>query len=988
MVNFKKPFFKIIVVILFLFSFVFVIKNYDLFYIFPFSGNYSIENCNFVSFNENENKVIDNKSGLELIKLNKNNEIEFFKKAGVSPVEDFKSVYANRIDDNDNIYTYDLELASNQKIKEESILKFNKNGKLIKNIFRNKSVSENKGIAQILVIKNEFYYVYNNENEFYVKNSLNEVVRKFVFNTELVLCYEFSDLENIILLTKNGYFYKLKPDNSTEIIYDSNKHIGSVPINFAVLEDGTIAYSDIGTRQLAIIRNGSHEREVILDTDENYEERPVYLYLEAKGNADKIKIMATNGNNILNYNSEEKKTEILDKLSFSSSFLFSYCIFIICTTFLLIFIAYISFFIFKKIYISNSFVAKISALIITGTVLITGIFCLISFQSFDARLINEIKKRSEVVSLFIRKELPYEKIEKIKNNSQYTDKDYKDIVNSVKNIFEKYQSITSNFYCVLYKTTHENKVVSVIYDLNATYPTLMPSYNYEEDSDEYKVITTQEGFVSEPEYWPTGYFIYSYDPIVNQKGESIGIIEVGSNLNALKKENHDLMLTLFLNIILMVVFIILFVLEILIFVKERNKAISKILNCDSRDLSKIFSEKITKNVSISMTSGMSRMLTFLIYFTTNIISGFLTIYLFSIVPDINGVQKEFLISIPLSAEIFASLFSLFATSFIIKKIGTRKTASIFGLILISGMFLKIIPNIWVFTLSNILCGLSWGVLLRIVAAILAKKNCLEDFNGNDSSMLNGITCALIFGSFLINFLDYFMVILISALLSLFVIYFIVLYVKNNDIKEFIEKNSEAKSASMTEFLFSGKISMFFLLILIPMTICDYYTSYFFPIVGDSMGLSETYIGYVCTLSRLCSVLFGATMIKFLSKHIKRYLALLLYVFLFSISMILFAKIPTLPILIISVITFGFANSFGYSFLADHFINIKIVEKFGYDRATSTNTFITNIAYMMAPFVFGFIITKSITFGLVYFGTLLIIFGILFLIFNLNIKKIR
>jgi predicted MFS family arabinose efflux permease len=987
---FKNLWFKIIAWVLTFASAIYIVFNYDLFYCNVFSGKKMIENPTYCVFTANGEKVMVNKSSSEILGITKDNKISFYKKSKVSPIEDFNYVSKICCDDDGNFYILDLKLNTDQIAEAYSIIKFNKKGKIIKTIVeKDTELSDTDGVSHIFMLKNKFYYIYNKSDKFFIKNEKRETVREYYCDTKMIFQYEVKDLDDVMVLTKRGEFKALN-QGFEEIFFDGNQNKDSVPFSFSLLSDGSIIYSDIGTRQIFLVRDSFSPAEIVFDRqEEDFLENPLYNKITARGTADKFELVAPEEEMLMFFSKELQKPLYYESYEFSSDFKTEYIFFIGSCVIAGIALLFVLFFAIKKIIKSKSFVVKITSLVLLGTVTLTVLFSAISFKNFNSRIVGEIQKRSGVVGKLVSSQLPFDAFERLERNSQYMDDDYRAVKDTVDRVFSENPEMTKGFYCTLYTITNNGTVVSAVYDNSVAHPGMTPLFPYTEDSTEYKIMATQQGVVRSNMSTFEGSFIFILDPIINSEGVSIGCIEIGSNFDSLSNENNDLLFNLFLNIISMALFVVLFLVEILKFVNGCKKVKIGIHTLGTEIENNETPKKIKGffGSKLNMNSDMSSMLTFLIYFITNITTGFYTIYVFSISPPMWGMPKEIIAGIPIAAETAGGIVSVMIANKVMELIKKRKTSLFFSIMFCAGMFIRsIFKDILMFTLGNFICGLGWGIVIMIVDMLLTKESNAEKFAANENSIMSARVCGMALGSFLTNWFSNQAIMLFSSSLGIFVLLFSMLYIKNDANIQRTQK-SEGSGINVVQFVFSAKILSYMFLVFIPIMIVGLYSSYLFPVLADGMMVSETYIGYVFMINSVCAIVLSKSLTEYFSSKMSRSSGIFLSVLLYALAMVLYVRFPTISMLIFSIILFGVAGSFGGPFLSSYFSDLEIVKKYG-EKSASVKSIFDNLAQIVGPFIFGSFLIFNVKEGIMYTSMILSALGFMFFIKNnFRIKRI-
>ena len=81
----------------------------------------------------------------------------------------------------------------------------------------------------------------------------------------------------------------------------------------------------------------------------------------------------------------------------------------------------------------------------------------------------------------------------------------------------------------------------------------------------------------------------------------------------------------------------------------------------------------------------------------------------------------------------------------------------------------VVPTITSFIIGNGVMGAGWGFLLLIIQVMIAEKDPeekSEGFTGYTAASLSGVNCGVVFGAFLINWMNYRSALMIVGIMSI------------------------------------------------------------------------------------------------------------------------------------------------------------------------------------------------------------------------------
>lgn len=440
-------------------------------------------------------------------------------------------------------------------------------------------------------------------------------------------------------------------------------------------------------------------------------------------------------------------------------------------------------------------------------------------------------------------------------------------------------------------------------------------------------------------------------------------------MNSLTEKSREIQVSLIINLIAIMVVFFMLTFEVIYFIKGRQ------------ELKRRKQEENNSRLPVEI----FRFIVFLVFFFTNLTCAILPIYAMKISEkmSVQGLSPAMLAAVPISAEVLSgAIFSALGGK-VIHKLGAKRSVFVSSVLLTAGLGLRVVSNIWLLTLSALLLGAGWGVLLLLVNLMIVE---LPDEEKNRAyayysvSSLSGANCAVVFGGFLLQWMSYTALFAVTAVLS--VLLFLVAnkymskYTSDNE-----EENCETEDTHMNivQFIFRPRIISFFLLMMIPLLICGYFLNYMFPIVGSEWGLSETYIGYTYLLNGIFVLILGTPLTEFFSNRGWKHLGLAAAAFIYAAAFLEVAMLQNIPSLLIALALIGVADSFGIPLLTSYFTDLKDVERFGYDRGLGVYSLFENGAQSLGSFVFGYVLVLGVGRGLIFVLILVSVLSAAFLI---------
>ena len=951
----KRIWIRTISLVLFLLSVFLIIFFRKWLFINPFKP-YPVESIGYISKNDKNDLIISCKCGKEILKVSSDGELTDKLISGSNSFEN--STFA--VEGNDgNIYVYEIMYNKGVRISSERMLKLDANGKLeavidekLDNVDAMRS-----GIVDVEPARYSVRYIKCAPNQIEIHEGNGTVVDTFPFQipVNIVNSASYDDSTGILYYsTYYGKVYELLYDGTSTLIYDSDDYENSVPVDVC-LDSDHIYISDVGIGDVICIDKASGET-TRMPLPKGADEIGLMEALSCDGGG----LVAASEETIVQWDNGEP--EILSEIRLSTenkvktAALWVAVIYVICIIiFKLIVVAY-------RIK-NNADTSTIIAISIVGGVILLGVLFLGTlFPSFEDQYISEIYAKEEMAASALSNNLSVVDFMKLDKPSDFMSDPYKKIRSEARSLF--FSGKCDDLYCEVYRIYGDK--ISIVYTLEDIYSGYPSSLTVHEMD---KVIKNGR-FMRLSDDTSQGSYLYVMAPLKDKNGNTVGIIEVGTDMTNINKKNDKILFDLIMNTIAVTVIVIMVIIELLYYVRGKKKYL---------DFCKEGKEKV------QFPSEVYRFVVFLIYFFTNLTAAILPIYAIKISKSVNafGLAPELLAAIPISAEVFSGAVTGVLGGKILKKIGIKRAVIISSILFSGSLFLRIIPNIWVLALSSLLLGAGWGIELLMVDILIARLPEEEKDLGyayENTASLSGANVAIVFGGFLIQWISYKALFLFTAVISLTLVGVSIKYLSKLDYRDVKESSDEPKDKiSLLRFLFTPRIITFFLFMLIPLLVSGYFLTYMFPILGERLGLSETYIGYSYILCGICALLFGNRMTEFFSVNNKKALGLFLSVILYSSAFLFVATYVSIPALIGALVLIGFADSFGIPLLSGYFTDIGEVEAYGYDRSLGIFNLVGNGAESLGSFFFGLILISGVSRGLIIMVACMLGLSILFML---------
>ena len=420
-------------------------------------------------------------------------------------------------------------------------------------------------------------------------------------------------------------------------------------------------------------------------------------------------------------------------------------------------------------------------------------------------------------------------------------------------------------------------------------------------------------------------------------------------------ELRSLVLDVFINTIAVTFVLILITIEIIYFVKGRNEYNEKEQALGRGNVKEIPPELL-------------RMISFLVFFLTNLPTAFLPLYAIEVSGKAGGIglPPEVMAAIPLSAEVITgAVFSVVGVP-IVEKIKEKKAMFISSLLFIAGFALRIVPNIWLLILGNAVLGIGWGIILLVVnmrITDLPEEQKDIGFSQYNVASLNGVNCGVVFGGFLVNWMNYQLVFVVSTFLSVSMLLITGRYLSGENNSSAEEEESGGGLAKTIAFILNPSVLSVLLLIVVPTTVCYYFLGYMYPIVGSEYGLSDAHIGYSYLINGLFVMAFGGVLTNFFSKEGRKAVGVAIASGIYALAFFFVIIFRNVISLFMALALLGISDSFGLPLQSGYYTDLEAVERYGNGPALGVYNLVYNVAQAVGPFVFSYVLLVGIGPGL-------------------------
>lgn len=382
-------------------------------------------------------------------------------------------------------------------------------------------------------------------------------------------------------------------------------------------------------------------------------------------------------------------------------------------------------------------------------------------------------------------------------------------------------------------------------------------------------------------------------------------------------------------------------------------------------ISKTF--KTTKTQQSGIVSPMLRLGSFIAYTGMYVGIPFSSVLILQWNKTLFDIPVGFLASIPMTAELLATMIcSLFCLP-LYRKINLRVLFTISALISALANIMCFCANspeqliIYRFLSGIGFAGIKYSFNSFVSLGSLSEQDTTNNLASLNSGLLGGITCGGTLGAIIAGSISVQMSYFIAGVLIVAFALTVLLLSPWKLFGETKAKDNSSKNAKSGSFkkVFSPSILRYMLLVALPMNFGLMFVVAFFPSYVSSLGLPEVTTSYGYLLNGLVGIYLGPVILKSLMSKIGRTPCVVISLLLASASIfILNIDIP-IVIVLLSVSLLGLFDGFGTPATSDYYVNMPTVKEMGVSQGLSILNVVGSIIQTFSPMIYSIILTAGI-----------------------------
>lgn len=597
-------------------------------------------------------------------------------------------------------------------------------------------------------------------------------------------------------------------------------------------------------------------------------------------------------------------------------------------------------------------------MILSASILCSVTIIAMLWNSMDENQENTVLQELSLFATMMAEEIDGDKVCQITEADDYKNELYNEIKKPLDEMINTGYEVGTYYYYILY--FNDGTFFNACMDYEETMTINYPAYEWGDNIYTECMVDKAEKR-SPGEASAYGSWTFVLEPIMDDRGNAVAMLEVGANMDEIERQQNELFVQVLFTTGTAVIVIIMFLMEILFLLGDMKAA-------------KADPENPTQYAPIRTTI-------FLLYLADSLQDAFIVQLCYRLYDNSLPLPEGIACSLPISAELFmAAVFSLVAGRFI-SKLGTKRNLVMGTVFCMVGFALcGIWSSYYILLFGKILAGIGMGIVYVAVNTLAAKgrneEECGKAFAGSSAGVLSGITVGDGLGSIILSFASYKVVYIVAGIIMLVAF---LMMLRSRDMRPTIEK--EQAAIRLPKFLFNWRVLPFFLLLLLPFMILLSYREYFFPLFAEENGMNEVAIGRLFLVCGLIVIYIGPVLGEFLIRKLGSRRAVILGSAMMFANVLIFMIYPTFASAIIGVVILSINISFAYTCQYAYFASLPECDRYGEGNAMGIYSMIENVGQTVGPLIFGAAMVLGYRTGITVIG---IGFGLLLVLFLITL----
>ncbi len=390
--------------------------------------------------------------------------------------------------------------------------------------------------------------------------------------------------------------------------------------------------------------------------------------------------------------------------------------------------------------------------------------------------------------------------------------------------------------------------------------------------------------------------------------------------------------------------------------------------------------------------SLLRPLAFAFMFANDLALSFIPLYAENLYRPLWNLPKEFVIGLPISAEMLAAGISILIAGILIDRIGWRRPCLIgFAIVAIGDILSGYSHRPLVFILARAIVGvgygLSWMAFQGYVFANLPHEKHGRGIAQVTAGVLAGSLCGAVIGGMIAERVGFSVTFYLSALFMVFVI--VVLAAFYPDVEKqnatlaqnYFVFSKERSSESVWAFFKNPATVGLGFFFSMPTALCTVgFLYYAVPIYLSQLKISPSTIGRTFVLYGVCLVYVSPYLSKFIDRSKEKGLFLILSGLIGGIALTLFYWLSGFEVALLGVLLLGLATAVGHSAEASYVASLPVVKGIGINRSMALLRTLQRLGQVLGPATVGMLSAMNdggISQGIVFMGWGYLVFIFIF-----------
>lgn len=378
-----------------------------------------------------------------------------------------------------------------------------------------------------------------------------------------------------------------------------------------------------------------------------------------------------------------------------------------------------------------------------------------------------------------------------------------------------------------------------------------------------------------------------------------------------------------------------------------------------------------------------RSLAFLFLFGTDLSLSFIPIMSRQIVETgAMGLSQNVAMGLPIQAEMLTASIMALVTGIVMDKMGWKPPfiAGIAG-VAIGSFLCSISGSLPLFIAARAFVGigygLSWTSLTGYVGSFSNEEARRQGLAGLVAGIYAGSNCGVVTGAMLAERMSYGSVFLVAigfvAAAGIMGYVFV-----SNTHSAHAEEHS---SFTVGRFLADSGVMRVLVLVTVPAMCVLMFLNYYVPLYSQEINLSQSNLGRLFLIYGLSIIYLGPYLTEKLGKKISAKQMLVSASLLVGGALLAFAATGTVWMLVLTIIIFSVADSYGTTANTTYFMELDATKKLGKGKAIGILSTVRKFGMMLGPYAFGMALIYPKSVVLLIIGSVYIVSVLLFAVLS-------